>query len=121
MLQPLFYQTGESLGPWGPWNARYESAYQAVESLVAPLLDEDPRARTAALARRPWPEWRTLLEQFRTLRFARLTAFLRRREPDDDVGFSILVYRLTEADVAEALLGPPAELGTDATALGVPP
>jgi hypothetical protein len=44
------------------------------------------------------------------LRFARLTSYLRGREPDDEIGYSILVYRLTDADLAEALDGPPREL-----------
>ena len=30
--------------------------------------------------------------------------------PDDQVGYSILVYRLTDADVALAIEGPPGEL-----------
>jgi len=47
---------------------------------------------------------------FEHLRFARLCAFLRRREPDDNVGYSILIYRLSDQDVREALYGPPAEL-----------
>jgi hypothetical protein len=41
------------------------------------------------------------------LRFARLTAYLRQREPDDHVGHSILIYRLTEEDLTEALEGDP--------------
>lgn len=116
MLQPLFYQIGDSIGPWGPWSARYERAYQEVGRAVAPLLGEDRGVRAAALATRSWPEWQRLLDEFRTLRFARLAAFLRHREPDDNVNFSILVYRLTAAEVGEALLGPPAEIEPASTA-----
>jgi hypothetical protein len=32
-------------------------------------------------------------------------AYLRQREPDDHVGHSILIYRLTDADLAQALEG----------------
>ncbi len=32
------------------------------------------------------------------------------REPDDEVGYSILIYRLSDADVAAAIEGPPCEL-----------
>ena len=41
---------------------------------------------------------------------------LRRREPDDEINFSVLVYRLSAADLERALLGPPAELGPDVLA-----
>jgi hypothetical protein len=53
------------------------------------------------------------LKYYEMCRFARLTAYLRQREPDDNVNYSILVYRLTEADLARALDGPPPELGRD--------
>ena len=49
----------------------------------------------------------------RKLRFARLCASLRRREPDAYAGYSILIYELTEADVNAALQGPPPELHPD--------
>ena len=44
------------------------------------------------------------------MRFARLCSFLREREPDAKIGYSILIYRLTDADLARALAGPPCEL-----------
>lgn len=49
----------------------------------------------------------------RKLRFARLCASLRQREPDDHAGYSILIYELTEADIDAALQGPPPELYPD--------
>ena len=51
--------------------------------------------------------WQQLFTQFDQLRTGRLVAFLRRREPDAMVGYSILIYRLTDADLALALNGPP--------------
>ena len=53
------------------------------------------------------------LSAFAEYRFARLTAYLRQREPDDEIGYSILVFKLTDADIAQALDGPPAERGID--------
>jgi hypothetical protein len=44
-----------------------------------------------------------ILEQFR---FARLCAYLRHRERDDEVGYSILIYSLTDADLNSALHKP---------------
>ena len=40
----------------------------------------------------------------------RLCAFLRQRKADDNIGYSILIYRLTSDDLQKALFGPPAEL-----------
>ena len=39
--------------------------------------------------------------------------------PDDDIGHSILIYRLSDRDVREALYGPPAELLPDVRVAGV--
>ena len=46
-------------------------------------------------------------DAFNQLRFARLCAWLRPRQPDDEVGHSILIYRLTDGDLRQALTGPP--------------
>jgi hypothetical protein len=35
---------------------------------------------------------------------------LRGCEPDDEVGYSILIYRLSEQQLQDALYGPPGEL-----------
>ena len=51
--------------------------------------------------------WQQLFTQFDQLRTGRLVAFLRGRDPDAMIGYSILIYRLTDADVALALNGPP--------------
>jgi hypothetical protein len=61
----------------------------------------------AALLRQTGDDyWRQLFVQTDQLRTGRLVAFLRRRQPDAMVGYSILIYRLTDGDVAEALTGP---------------
>ena len=110
MLQPVMYQLQ---GPLGPWNRRYEDAYQTLAARVRPLLSADPAARLAALSKLPLEDWVTTLAYYRMCRLARLTAFLREREPDANVNYSILVYRLSDADVARALDGPPPPLGPD--------
>jgi hypothetical protein len=43
-------------------------------------------------------------------RFARLCSYLRRREPNAEVNYSILIYRLSRTDLQRALEGPPVEL-----------
>ena len=112
MLQPVPYVLD---GPIGPWNERYETHYQQLRRRVRPLLSDDPVDRAVALRQHNLLNWQTTLTFFEMGRFARLTAYLRQREPDDNINYSILVYHLTDADLARALDGPPPELGPDIT------
>ena len=43
---------------------------------------------------------------FDELRFGRLCHFLRQREPDAHIGYSILIYRLTAEDLRRYLEDP---------------
>ena len=104
LLQPLEYNAP---GPWGPWSAGYEATYQTLVARSRPLLSDDPAERRAALRPGSLGEWGKTLNDLDAYRFARLTAYLRQREPSDSVDFSILVYRLTGSDLARALDGPP--------------
>jgi len=110
MLQPVNFELS---GPWGPWNARYEETYQRTRVAVAPLESGDRDRRQAALMGRPAGEWPVLLAQFEAYRFGRLTAFLREREPDDEIHSSVLVYRVSAADLTRFLDGPPPPYGPD--------
>jgi hypothetical protein len=110
LLQPLGYN---GPGPWGPWNDRYEARYQALAVQAKPLLEDEGPARSAAWRVRSIAEWAQILRDYDAFRFGRLTASLRRREPDDTVNFSILVYHLTDAELARALEGPTPERGRD--------
>jgi len=110
MLQPVAFPIG---GPWGPWNGRYEATYQELSAAVRPLMSGNPGDRMAALGRRNVGEWPSLLQKFEEYRFARLTAFLRQREPDEEINFSILAYHLSAGEIARALDGPPPEMGPD--------
>jgi hypothetical protein len=91
----------------GPWNASYEARYQRLRSELAPLLSDEPGRRLEGLGSRPLTESALAFQEFDEFRGARLTAWLRKREPDDNINYSILVYHLTEADVIESLEGPP--------------
>jgi hypothetical protein len=44
------------------------------------------------------------------LRFARLCAYLRHRDPIANVGNSILIFYLSQRELDQALYGPPADL-----------
>lgn len=74
--------------------------------MAKPLLNDDSAVRRAALGQHTPDEWQLILNSFEVARFQRLVAFLRRREPDDNINFSILVYRLTDADIFSALEDP---------------
>jgi hypothetical protein len=91
----------------GPWAAPHEEAYRrGLAAVRAATAEPDPETRARRMAALP----RESLYQLEQLRFARLAAWLRHREPDDAVGWSILVYRLSDAEVRAAVEGPPAEL-----------
>jgi len=98
MLQPVYYP-----GPWGQWNRRYEAVYRQLQKAVQPLLAFDPAARAQSFKRYDIDTVIPLLDQFEQYRLARLTAYLRQREPDSTLNDAILVYHLTDADLARAL------------------
>jgi hypothetical protein len=110
LLQPV---TQPGRGAFGPWNARLENRYQAVRQFMTPLLSDDVEERRKALTQVPLEQWYAAINDYEFLRFHRLAAFLRQREPDDNIGFSILVYHLSDDDLGHALDGPPVELGRD--------
>jgi len=112
LLQPV---TQPRRGAFGPWNTRLEERYRAARQSIMPLLSDDASERRKALSQFSPDQWYATLNDYEFLRFHRLAAFLRQREPDDNVGYSILVYHLSEEDLAHALDGPPVELGPDVT------
>jgi hypothetical protein len=101
LLQPVHYPLA-----YGAWSAQHEEVYQQLRSRVAPLLSDRRPERVAALQQHPPDTWVRVLRDYEEYRFARLTAWLRRREPDANLHFSILIYRLTDADLDHALNGP---------------
>lgn len=89
----------------GRWTAEYESYYQTLNREFDPAhftvadrdqnRSEDERLRVRRSQR-----------ALGHLRFARLAASLRKRAPDANAGYSILIYRVSEAELARALFGP---------------
>jgi hypothetical protein len=92
----------------GPWTTAYEERYQAVRAEAEPFCRAAADVREE-LARGKGPAWwGRLLREYDGLRLGRLCAALRRREPDAQVGYSILIYRLTDSEARRALEDPPA-------------
>lgn len=91
----------------GPWTLENERLYQL-------LRQNDPSFRTLRFDAQGRPvtaqgftseEWTKAWKQFEQLRFARLCHYLRARKPDAQPGYSILVYRLDQAEIDAALNG----------------
>ncbi len=82
------------------WTDALEAAYQDLR---------DRLTRPAPTASGPARLGEQDVRLFHMLRFARLCATLRQRAPDDNVGHSILIYRLDDDEVRRALSGPPGE------------
>jgi hypothetical protein len=97
----------------GPWTPARETRYQALRASEAALLGLagplDPAA--APLEGLTAAEWNQAWKDYEELRFARLCHYLRMRRPDAMVGYSILVFRLDQAELNAALLGSTRELG----------
>ena len=101
---------GVYLAAYGAWNAKSEETYRMMSSLAAARSSAqtpEERARLDAAAGNSRPEfWTSAVRLHDELRIARLMAYLRRRHPDASAGYSILIYRLTPADLDAALRGP---------------
>ena len=90
------------------YRPEYESDYQAaIKNLTAFARASETETEWAALMKKTGePYWQQVFAQFDRLRTGRLLAFLRHRPPDAMVGYSILIYRLSDGDVESALAGP---------------
>lgn len=98
MLQSLY------TSHWGPWGDAYEIEYQEACRQVNRFLH--PEANQDHLLEHHGPGyWQDVLARHDSLRFARLCAYLRTRQPDDRIGYSILVYDLSDEDVEMAVNG----------------
>jgi hypothetical protein len=107
MLQAVY------LAPYnGRWNQEYEARYQELRQLVLTYqqgsADPDVRARLHESAAQL--EMQKTFRMYELLRFGRLCSCLRQRDPDAQPGYGMLIYRLTDADIAQALEGDPCEL-----------
>ena len=80
----------------GPWTAQYEQNYRTLRGRFAPGTASPPAASQDDADYAHYDE----------LRLARLCKFLQRRSPDAFAGYSILIFRLSAADLREAFDGP---------------
>ena len=86
----------------GPWTGEYESRYRSTADLLGRVAAADAGSREELVRQAGFPGPAEFIAAYEQFRFGRLCAFLRQREPDDEVGYSILIYRLTDEDVGRA-------------------
>jgi len=96
-----------------PWTPANETLYGKVQAEINRWNStaNDPVARRHLLQEKGKGAdyWTDCVKMNGDLRLARVCAYLRRRSPDDEVGYSILIYRLSDEDVRRALGGAPPE------------
>jgi hypothetical protein len=96
----------------GPWSEPYEKLYQQILANIQ-LLERSqntPSIRQQLIDLHGMAFWNQQYNLLINLRFCRLCAYLRQRPPDDKIGYSILIYKLTDQQVQQALYGTPAQL-----------
>ena len=97
----------------GPWCAAYERRYRTVLAGIGRGAAKTGPVGVAQIANdRQTPSAKDTNE-FERLRFGRLCAFLRHRQPIAQIGYSIFLFDLDENDIARAVYGPPAELAPE--------
>jgi 4-amino-4-deoxy-L-arabinose transferase-like glycosyltransferase len=91
----------------GPWTLENERQYQQLR-----LNDANFRRLQSSASDQSEPrqgiasgQWAHAWNRYEQLRFARLCHYLRARRPDAQPGYSILVYRLDQAEIDAALNG----------------
>jgi hypothetical protein len=88
----------------GPWTPSYEATYQKLLRLMRDN-NRSGEARDGLLEKVSPEQWAEIRRLVRDGGFARLCASLRAREPDHQVGYSILIYDLRESEVLKGLYG----------------
>jgi hypothetical protein len=93
----------------GAWTPEYEKRYQDVLYNLRGFdrTADDPAARATLVKQTGEEFWMRLFQLYERMRFGRLAAYLRNRTPDASAGYSILIFRLSDEEVARAIGGPP--------------
>ncbi|MEO8866565.1 MAG: hypothetical protein ABI420_16200 [Opitutaceae bacterium] len=91
----------------GSWTPALEEEYQQLRTLEPAfnVYFSDPAQRAEMDRAAPPEKWQHAVTRHALLRFARLCYYLRAREPDTNIGYSILIYRLSAAELAAATTG----------------
>lgn len=93
----------------GRWNQQYEQLYQASRAAMAAIASGQTPVRENG-APVSQAEIVAIRSTYEYMKFVRLLAYLRHRQPDDNIGHSILIFLLKQEEIDHALAGPPVEL-----------
>lgn len=102
MLQPVYIMEA-----FGAWNSAYEETYKMLTRNVVIFSEADASKRDELMKQYGAKMWNDTFRKYDRFRFSRLCAHLREREPSDNVGGSILIYKLSQDDINRALYGSP--------------
>ncbi|MCX7805258.1 MAG: hypothetical protein N3A38_08725 [Planctomycetota bacterium] len=95
---------------YGPWTGWKEKRWREVCQEADRFRCADEAGQGRLIREKGGEYWTGIAHDYWWLRFQRLCAVLRAREPDDQVGYSILIYRLDQSDIGRVMNGPlPAE------------
>jgi hypothetical protein len=101
----VFQDVGRGVWDWkaaAERDERYLPQYRAQLAAQLQRFEQaDPGTRSQVLDN----EGRRFFGEYEQMRFARLCSYLRHREPDAEVNYSILVFKLTQQDLDKALDG----------------
>ena len=105
MLQGVYL---DPMGDWGPTSeGRYQELRAPAEAFLAALRAGDEKQLAGMSSQTGERFWLDAVARYDRLRTARLLAYLRQRKPVASAGHSILIYKLTDAEVSDAVFGPP--------------
>ncbi|MBI2824722.1 MAG: glycosyltransferase family 39 protein [Planctomycetia bacterium] len=96
----------------GRWNRAYEEYYRTLRTKMGEFYGEggDAAAASKVFPRMSSVELGNIFYQYEEARFNRLCSYLRSREPDAEINYSILIYELDDADIKDALELPAREM-----------
>jgi hypothetical protein len=91
------------------WTRTHTIEYQALGRELGrwAATAADPKAREALIQETGENFWITIGKAYDVLKFYRLCLYLQRRKPDDEVGYSILIFRLTDSEIKVAIEAEP--------------
>ena len=89
--------------PRGPWDEEREKLYGNYHDSFKLYLMATQTGRLQLIGGKE-RSWKRILDNYRRLRFIRLCHYLLAREPDANVGHSILIYRLSDREILDAVV-----------------
>ena len=95
----------------GPYSIELDVTYQSLRQIVEEWRAAAPNSpERLAIEQRAPQSWQQTVNAFGEYQFMRLLHYLRSRTPDDEIGYSILIYHLNQQELDAALTQPLGDL-----------